>query len=88
MGGGNSRRHETVEGFGDAQIGQIHPCGDQRRIQFRGANEMLQSALHAMALQRLPFMVGMLEELVRLALLRFAGDFGIGSRGGAVALER
>ena len=86
--GGNGRRHETVEGFGDRQICQIHVCGDQGRIQFGGADEMLQSVLHAMALQRLPFVVRMLEELVSLALLRLAGDFSIGSGGDAVALER
>ena len=73
-------RHIAVEALRDAEIREVDASSDQRGIEFRGPKEMLQAVLHPVTLQRLPFVVSALEDLIGLALFETAARcrFGYG----------
>ena len=67
---GNGRRHEAVEGLGNAKVDEIDFGGDQRGIDFDGALQMAQSVLHTMAMEGLPLMASAQEMVVGFAPAR------------------
>ena len=68
----HGRSHESIEPLHHAEIHQVNPRSGQRWIQFRGAQQMLQSILHLVPLGVLPLIMRPLEDLVCLPSLPVA----------------